>query len=289
MTKISELIERGRTVSVELWPPRTEAAEARLEAALAELGEAIRPAFCSITYGAGGSTRERTHELVVRIQHEGRSVPMAHLVCAAHTRAELVEILSRYREAGVENLLALKGDPPLEATGELPAGELAHAVELVTLAKSVGDFCVAVAAHPNGHPDSPDRASDRYHLARKLEVADFAISQFFFELDDYLGLVEELAARGNEKPVLPGIMPITNARTLSRMAEMSGCVVPAALARRIDEVADRPDEVRKIGIEVATTLCAALLEQGAPGLHFYTMNSATATVAVCQNLGLPVP
>ncbi len=288
MTKISEILPGRRSVSIELWPPRTSTAEERLEAALAELDTAIHPTFCSITYGAGGSTRERTHELVVRLEAAGRCVPMAHLVCAAHSRAELVEILGRYRAAGIENLLALRGDPPLDAPAELATGELVHAVELVELAKSVGDFCVAVAAHPEGHPDSPDRESDRRHLAEKLAIADLAITQFFFEVEDYLSLVDDLSRRGLSKPVIPGIQPITNPRTLVRMAEMSGCAVPEELAARIDAVADRPEEVRKIGVEVATDLGARLLEQGAPGLHFYTMNVAAATVEVCQNLGIGV-
>lgn len=288
MTRISDLLAEGRTLSVELWPPRSEAAESRLEAALAEIESVLAPAFYSITYGAGGSTRERTHDLVVRLSNEAGGTAMAHLVCAAHSRAELAEILERYRAAGVDNILALKGDPPLDAEESLQPGELAYAAELVTLAKSVGDFCVAVAAHPEGHPRSPDRASDRRFLAAKLEVADFAITQFFFKSEDYFSLVDELGRLGVDKPVLPGIMPITNPRTLAKMAEMSGSAVPEELARRIDAVAGEPGEVAKIGVEVATTLGAELLEGGAPGLHFYTMNVSAATVAVCRNLGIAV-
>ena len=288
MTRISDLLAEGRTLSVELWPPRSEAAESRLEAALAEIESVLAPAFYSITYGAGGSTRERTHDLVVRLRNEAGGTAMAHLVCAAHSRAELAEILERYRAAGVDNILALKGDPPLDAEESLQPGELSYAGELVTLAKSVGDFCVAVAAHPEGHPRSPDRASDRRFLAAKLEVADFAITQFFFKSEDYFSLVDELGRLGVDKPVLPGIMPITNPRTLAKMAEMSGSAVPEELARRIDAVAGEPGEVAKIGVEVATTLGAELLEGGAPGLHFYTMNVSAATVAVCRNLGIAV-
>ena len=288
MTRISELFAEGTTLSVEMWPPRNEVAEARLEAALAEIESVLAPAFYSITYGAGGSTRERTHDLVVRLRNEVDGTAMAHLVCAAHSRAELTEILGRYQAAGVENILALKGDPPLGAEESLRAGELAYAAELVELAKSVGDFCVAVAAHPEGHPSSPDLASDRRWLAAKLEAADFAITQFFFRSQDYFSLVEELAARGIDKPVLPGIMPITNPRTLAKMAEMSGSAIPEELARRIDEAAGEPGEVLRIGVEVATNLGNELLEGGAPGLHFYTMNASAATVAVCRNLGIAV-
>lgn len=288
MTRISDILAAGRSVSVELWPPRSEAAEERLEHALETLREKVRPAFSSITYGAGGSTRHRTQELVVRLQHEGHTVPMAHLVCAAHSRDELTEILERYAEAGVENVLALKGDPPLSGSVELADGELDHAIDLVELAKSVGDFCVAVAAHPEGHPSSPDLESDRRYLAEKLQVADFAITQFLFRCSDYLALVEDLDRLGISKPVLPGIQPITNPHTLVRMAEMSGCAIPEDLAARIDAVADDHDAVVAIGIEVATELGRELLDAGAPGLHFYTMNSAAATVAVCENLGISV-
>jgi methylenetetrahydrofolate reductase (NADPH) len=285
MMRITELLGSPRCVSIELWPPRNPAAEERLEAALVEL-EALRPAFISITYGAGGSTRQRTHDLVMKLADRGGSVPMAHLVCAAHSRAELAEILGSYHEAGLENVLALRGDPPLSGGEGLAEGELAHAIELVRLAKQVGGFCVGVAAHPEGHPDSPDRASDLAHLAAKLEIADFAITQFFFEVSDYLSLVDEISKLGVRRPIVPGVMPITSARTVGKMAEMSGSKVPERLAARIEAAADRPDDVIKIGVEVATQLCDQLLAEGVPGLHFYTMNQSRATIEVCCNLGL---
>lgn len=287
MTRISELFAEGTTLSVEMWPPRNEVAEARLEAALAEIESVLAPAFYSITYGAGGSTRERTHDLVVRLRNEVDGTAMAHLVCAAHSRAELTEILGRYQAAGVENILALKGDPPLDAEESLRAGELAYAAELVELAKSVGDFCVAVAAHPEGHPSSPDLASDRRWLAAKLEAADFAITQFFFRSQDYFSLVEELAARGIDKPVLPGIMPVLSLASVPRMASM-GCAVPAWLVERLETAAHSggPEEVSRVGTETATELCAQLLEKGAPGLHFYTLNRSEATRRIHADLGL---
>ena len=286
MTKIAELLADGRSVSIELWPPRNPEAARRLDEALEALVERLQPTFCSITYGAGGSTRERTHELVVAIEEAGETEPMAHLTCAAHRREELAAILTRYGEAGVENVLALRGDPPLDSPEALAHGELSHAIELVELAREVGDFSVAVAAHPDGHPMSPDLTSDRRFLAEKLRLADFAITQFFFESSSYVALVDELERGGIDKPVIPGILPVTNARTLSRMAEMSGAAVPHELARRIGEVAEHPDEVRRIGVEVATRLGDDLLQAGAPGLHFYTMNVAAATIEVCENLGL---
>lgn len=286
MARILDLLGHPHTVSIELWPPRTETAAAHLERALVELGR-LRPAFTSITYGAGGSTRERTHELVVRLQEEGKTTPMAHLVCAAHSREELRLILERYRAHRVENVLALRGDPPLDSADELPKGELSYAVELVRLAKEVGDFCVAVAAHPQGHPDSLDKKQDLDFLAAKLELADFAITQFLFSVDDYRRLRDGLAERHCTRPILPGVMPITNPRTVARMAEMAGAPVPDGVAARIGRAGDDPAEVRKIGVELATELCEALVADGAPGLHFYTMNQSAATIEVCANLGLP--
>jgi methylenetetrahydrofolate reductase (NADPH) len=284
VTEIRELLRSGGpTLSVELWPARSEAAATRLKAVLPELA-ALHPSFTSITYGAGGSTRERTHELVVDLERAGWTVPMAHLVCAAHSRSELASILGRYSQAGVSNILALRGDPPRGASSIEP-GELRYAIELVELAREVGDFSVAVAAHPEGHPASLDLASDRSHLADKLQIADFAITQFFFRAEDYLLLVEDLSSRGIDKPVLPGVLPITNATTLSKMTELSATTVPGPLAAAIASVADRPEEVRKIGIGFATDLCEKLLAEGVPGLHFYTMNESAATIEICENLG----
>ncbi len=268
---------------MELWPPRSHDAQERLENVLTELYP-LHPTFTSITYGAGGSTRERTHDLVVRIAREGLITPMAHLVCAAHSRSELVDILVRYRDEGINNVLALMGDPPLDATAPLEQGELAHAIDLVELAKEVGDFCVAVAAHPEGHPLSPDIRSDRDYLARKMKVSDFAITQFFFNADHYFRLVDDLAERGIEKPILPGIMPITKVRTVYKMAELSGTEVPSELAGRIERVAGNPDDVRKIGVEVAIDLARRLIAGGVPGLHFYTMNESAATIEIVNSL-----
>jgi methylenetetrahydrofolate reductase (NADPH) len=283
MTRIDALLAQRRTLSIELWPPRTEEARLHLERALEGL-YGLEPDFASITYGAGGSTRERTHELVVEIERDGRTEPMAHLTCAAHRRDELQSILRRYAEASVDNVLALLGDPPAGSDEPLAEGELAHAIDLVALAKTVAPFCVAVAAHPAGHPASKDLATDRRFLAEKLTLADLAITQIFFELGEYLHLVEDLAALDVEKPVLPGVMPITSVRSVTRMAELSGSAPPSAVVKAIDRVADDPAAVRSVGIEIATELCEKLLAAGAPGLHFYTMNQVSATVAICDNL-----
>ena len=283
MANIGELLAHGRTFSFEFFPPRNDDGERQLEQTLRDL-ESLNPSFVSVTYGAGGSTRDRTHELVVSIPNFTSMLAMAHLTCAAHTSDELVGIVTRYRDAGVENILALGGDPPKDAN--LPEGELKYAVQLVELVQDIGSFSVGVAAHPEGHPRSPDLTHDRDHLAEKLRIADFAITQFFFSVEDYLSLVDDLSARGVSKPVIPGIMPVTNVKQIERFAQMSGAEFPVELSKRLYEAGDDQDAVSRIGVEVATELCEKLLENGAPGLHFYTLNRSTATREIYLNLGL---
>jgi methylenetetrahydrofolate reductase (NADPH) len=286
MAKVHELLAAGRCISFEFFPPRTDEAQLALEKALVEL-EPLRPSFVSVTYGAGGSTRARTREIVLDILAATSMTPMAHLTCVGHRHDEMVEILDGYRSAGVENILALAGDPPADALpGEPTAGDFRYALELVELVRERGPFSVGVAAHPEGHPRSTERSADRRHLAAKLAAADFGVTQFFFLAGDYFKMVEELAALGCERPVVPGVMPVTNVGQIERFARMSGAAFPAELAERLHAVADRPDEVRRIGVEVATELCQELLEGGAPGLHFYTLNRSTATREIHANLGL---
>ena len=244
------MLAQRTTLSIELWPPRSDEAKAHLEQALEGL-YALEPDFASITYGAGGSTRERTHELVVEIEQGARTEPMAHLTCAAHRREELEEILRRYADAGVDNVLALLGDPPAGATDPLPSGELSHAIELVELAKTVAPFCVAVAAHPSGHPASKDLATDRRYLAEKLALADFAITQIFFDIDEYLRLVDDvLDARSGQADPPRRDADHEFARSLTRMAELSGAAVPASITEAVGARADDPESVRAVGIEI---------------------------------------
>src|SRR6266498_2748217 len=283
MAKISDILRGGLSFSFEFFPPRTPEMEETLRTTLVEL-ETLAPSYVSVTYGAGGTTRERTHDIVVDILRTTAMTAMAHLTCAAHTRAELVEIVTRYRDAGIENVLCLGGDPPADL--DLPPGELSYAVELVELVRDIGDFSVGVAAHPEPHPKSPSRESDRYWTARKLKQADFAITQFFFEADHYFDLVEGLRAQGVDKPVLPGIMPATNLKSITRMAELQGSEFPPWLADKLYAVADDKEAVREVGIAEATKLCQALLDGGAPGLHFYTLNRSTATREIFTRLGL---
>jgi methylenetetrahydrofolate reductase (NADPH) len=283
VAKISDILTRGTSYSFEFFPPRTPEAEAALERALREL-EPLAPSYVSVTYGAGGSTRERTHDLVVQIMHETSITPMAHLTCVGHTREELRVIVARYGDAGIENVLALGGDPPKGV--ELPPAEFEYAVELVRLVREVGDFSVGVAAHPEPHPRSPSREADRLHTAEKLAEADFAITQFFFEAEHYFDLVDAVRRHGVDKPVIAGIMPVTSLGGIKRMAELQGSEFPAWLADRLYAVGDDPEAVRAVGVEEATKLCRALLEGGAPGLHFYTLNRSTATLEIYASLGL---
>ena len=284
MALISKLLANGPTYSFEFFPPKNDQEQATLVRTLREL-EPLAPSFVSVTYRGGRESRQRTHDLVAGMLRTTTLTPMAHLVCVAHTRLELAEILVSFRKAGVENLMALGGDPPTDP--EAGPGELLHAVELVELAHAVGGFSIGVAAHPAGHPASPDMASDRDYLAAKLGVADFAVTQFFFEVDEYVRLVDDLAARHVHRPVLPGIMPVTALRSVPRMAQM-GAAVPAWAVARLEE-ADRrggEEEVRRAGVELATELCEKLLAAGAPGLHFYTLNRSSATREIYAALGL---
>jgi methylenetetrahydrofolate reductase (NADPH) len=286
MAKIKDLLQAGRTFSFELMPPRTPEREIQLDEALGGL-EPLRPSFVSVTYGAAGSTRDKTYELVKQMLDRAFTSPMAHLTCAAHTKAELVSLLESYAKDGLQNILALYGDPPLSSDQtELPRGELTHAVELVQLVREIGDFSVGVAAHPEGHPKAPDRKTDREHQAAKLREADFGITQFFFRASDYFGLVDDLAKLGVDTPILPGILPPTNFKQLDRMAEMSGADVPAGVREQLAPLADNPRDFRAKGVEIATQLSQELLDGGAPGLHFYTMNRSTATREIYANLGL---
>ncbi|CAN5813212.1 methylenetetrahydrofolate reductase [NAD(P)H] [soil metagenome] len=284
MAKVHELLADGPCFSFEFFPPRTDEAERALEKALREL-EPLAPSFVSVTYGAGGSTRARTRDIVVDILASTTMTPMAHLTCVGHRRDELVEILDGYRDAGVQNILALAGDLPADASADQHQGDFRYALELVELVRERGPFSVGVAAHPEGHPRSTQRSQDRHHLAAKLRAADFGVTQFFFRAENYLQMVDELAALGVDTPVIPGVMPVTNVGQVERFAALSGAAFPAELAARLHAAGD-PEEVRRIGVEVATALCQELLDRGAPGLHFYTLNRSSATREIYANLGL---
>lgn len=280
--RIDQLLAAGNTRSFEFFPPKTSEESATLAATLAEL-ESLEPSFVSVTYRGGRESRQRTFDLVTEIQRGGHLVSMAHLICVGHSRVEMRSILENYLASGVVNVMALGGDIPDDPG--LVASEFRYALDLVELAREVGDFSIGVAAHPLGHPRSPDRQSDRRHLAEKLRLADFAITQFFFELNDWTTLVAELGGLGVSKPVLPGIMPVTTLAGVGRMAQM-GAAVPPALVARLESAhaSGGPPAVRAEGVRAARELCEQLLDAGAPGLHFYTLNRSTATREIHEAL-----
>ena len=284
MTRIADLLAAGQTFSFEFFPPKNDAELATLARTIGEL-QPLGPSFVSVTYRGGAESRQRTFDLVSGILHTTSLNPMAHLICVAHTRLELADILVSLRKAGVENLMALGGDPPADP-GAGP-GELAYATELVELARAIGGFSIGVAAHPAGHPRSPSAESDRDYLAVKLAMADFGVTQFFFEASEYEGLVAELS---------PGTCTPRCCRGSSRSPRWPPWAVwgpwgqpPRRGCRPGSAAAGErggPDAVRQEGVQLATELCADLLGVGVPGLHFYTFNTSSATREIYAALGL---
>ena len=288
---IAELLEQGEhSFSFEFFPPKDDAGEVQLWDAIRAL-EPYRPTFVSVTYGAGGGTRDKTVRITGRIARETTLTPVAHLTCVGHTRAELEAILDSYAEAGVEHLMALRGDPSdgPRAAWTPTRGGLTYATELVELARSRGDFRVGVAAFPEGHPSAESLDHDADVLVAKARAgAEFAVTQMFFRASDYFGLVKRVRDRGVDMPILPGIMPILNLNAIQRQGELIGTAVPDDVVARIAAHEGDPKAMRAAGIAVAAELCDELLAGGAPGLHFYTLNRSKATLEIFAALNLTV-
>ncbi|MFN3653542.1 MAG: methylenetetrahydrofolate reductase [NAD(P)H] [Armatimonadota bacterium] len=284
--RIIDCFGRGEPVfSFEFFPPKTEEGVRSLFRTAAELAE-LKPSFVSVTYGAGGSTRDLTIDLVSRIKRELDLEAMAHLTCVGHTADELGGVLDRLRDGGIENVLALRGDPPRgESAFVRTDGGFGYASELAAFIRSRDGFCIAGACYPECHVESPDAESDLRHARQKVDAGvEFLITQLFFDPDCYFRYVERARAAGIRVPIVPGIMPVTNVSQLERFTSMCGASIPEALRQKLDRVRDDEQAVISAGIEWATDQCRALLEGGAPGIHFYTLNRSLSSRMVYLNL-----
>ncbi len=290
--RIDELVatSEGPVFSFEFFPPKDEEGERRLFDALDELRE-LEPAFVSVTWGAGGSTREKTLGIVSRIRANHGLEAMAHFTCVGATVEDLHSALRQMRAAGLENVLALRGDPPRGETRFVRTeGGLGYSSELVELVAGEYDFCIVGAAYPEVHPEAPDAETDLANLKLKVDAgARVLITQLFFDNADYFGFVERAREAGIDVPIIPGIMPITNAAQIRRFTEMCGARIPDALQAALERRADQPEAVADLGVAYATLQCADLLRNGAPGIHFYTLNRSTATRAILTALRILRP
>jgi len=282
------LSEGTPSFSFEFFPPKTDEGEQRLWQAIREL-ESFHPTFVSVTYGAGGTTRDRTVRVTQRIGQETTLRPVAHLTCVGADQDELHGVIAEYAAAGIHNVLALRGDPPggPGTPWQSHPGGLDYAVELVRLLRELGSFTIGVAAFPEGHPEAPDLDFDVSVLRAKQEAgAEFAVTQFFFDAADYLHLRDRAVAAGVTIPIIPGIMPVTNLGQIKRFAQLSGAAFPEQLATQFERIADDSQAVAQLGVSLATAMCQNLLAEGAPGLHFYTLNRSQATKSIYTALGL---
>jgi methylenetetrahydrofolate reductase (NADPH) len=286
--KLSDILASadGPLISCEFFPPKTDKGEANLWRCLNEL-KAINPAYVSVTYGAGGSTQNRTRDIVARIRDETGLSPVAHLTCVGASQNELAELLADYQAVGIENILALRGDAPEGMDHfEAVAGGFSYAADLIAFLRHQGDFSIACATYPEGHPESKGGVADdiRYLKLKQDNGADCAITQYFFDNDTFFRFRDATARAGVTIPIIPGIMPITNFDQIVRFSGMCGASIPPWLEEKMAPVRDDLAAVAQLGIEIATVQCRELLDAGAPGLHFYTLNKSAMTIAISANL-----
>ncbi len=276
--RIDEILKSGGPAfSFEFFPPKTPKGSENLLGTIEEL-KALEPSFVSVTYGAMGSNRGKVIELVEKIKNDLGVEAMAHLSCTGHTRAELEGVLDQLSGVGIENVLALRGDPPKGEEFEAVEGGFAHASDLATMIKARGSFCIGGAAYPEVHPDAPDAETDLANLVKKVDAgADFLITQLFFSNADYFGFVERARAAGISVPIVPGIMPITDVAQVKRFTAMCGATIPADLLSALEAADGDGERVLQVGVDHAVAQCRELLERGAPGVHFYTLNRSPAT------------
>lgn len=286
--KLSEILANTSKplISCEFFPPKTDKGEASLWKCLHEL-ETIQPAYISVTYGAGGSTQDRTKRIVCRIKKDTGLSPVAHLTCVGANRDDLLDLLDEYKHAGIENILALRGDPPegmdhFEAT----TGGFEHATDLISFIREQSGFSIGCATYPEGHPESAGGVADdlRYLKLKQDNGADTAVTQYFFDNDTFFRFRDAATETGVTIPIIPGIMPITNYDQIVRFSAMCGAMIPAWLHEKMGPIRSDPDAVKRLGIELATDQCRELLDAGVPGLHFYTLNKPEALIAISRNL-----
>ncbi len=284
--KIKERFGQERPLfSFEFFPPKDDRGVDALFETVARL-KALEPAFVSVTYGAGGSTREKTVTITQRIKSEAGIEAMAHLTCVGHSRDEIDQLLDEYEEAGIENIMALRGDPPRGDTEFVPHPQgFSHANELIAFIRQRKDFCIGGAGYPEVHPEAPSAEEDLGNLKRKIDAgADFVVTQLFFDERDYFDFVSRVRSRGVVTPIVPGVMPITNTAQIKRFTQMCGATIPPPLLAKLEAVTGDADAVIEVGVEHATRQCRALLQGGAPGIHFYTLNRSLSTRKILANL-----
>jgi methylenetetrahydrofolate reductase (NADPH) len=284
--KITDILKQNEFIfSCEFFPPKTEEGMVQLFNTVQELKE-LKPGYVSVTYGAGGGTRDKTVQIVSRVKHEIGIESMAHLTCLGHSKNEIKEILNQIKDAGIENIIALRGDPPKGEKNFVPHPDgFRYASELTEFIRSSYDFCIAVAGYPEGHIESPDKETDWNNLEKKISAgADFIITQLFFNNQDFFHFEKKIRERGIQLPIIPGIMPITNFNQIVRFTQMCGAKIPEQTTRELETIREDADAVHQYGIKYASQQCKELIAHGVPGIHFYTLNKSKSTKAILLNM-----